>query len=182
MIDAHLYAGRFLIALPELSQDFFSTTVTLLVEHSSDGAFGLVINRPTNATLSQLLPDVASSAANLPVLIGGPVEQDHLYFLHSSDRQYAQSKRINDDISLTTSSELVDDLSCGTSPEHTLALLGYAGWSPSQLEQELVSDVWLVAPFDRDIVFSTPYADRPFAAAQKMGIDLNLIRSDPTRH
>ena len=83
---------------------------------------------------------------------------------------------------MTTSTELLDDLSKGHAPEHVVALMGYAGWTADQLENEVGQDVWLLAPFDKDVLFATPLEKRPLFAAQNMGVDLNLIVGDTRQH
>ena len=175
--------SNFLIALSSLEGGYFEDTITLLIEHSASGAFGVIVNKPAATDLSDL------SAANfdlpklaLPVLLGGPVEQDHLYFLHSTERHYPQTISINSEISLSTSRELLQDLSKPCTPEYVLPFLGYAGWRAGQIEFEIKQGAWLIAPFEKNIVFSTPYSERTTAAAKQMGIDLNLLINDLNEH
>ena len=121
--------GSFLVALSELEGGFFENSITLLIEHSTSGAFGVIVNKPAEIDLSALFTaDFELPNLELPVLLGGPVEQDHLYFLHSTERQYPQTVSINSEISLTTSREILNDLSKPCAIEHVLPLLGYAGW------------------------------------------------------
>ena len=175
--------GSFLIALSELEGGFFENSITLLIEHSTSGAFGVIVNKPTAIDLSALFTaDFELPNLELPVLLGGPVEQDHLYFLHSTERQYPQTVSVNSEISLTTSREILDDLSKPCAIEHVLPLLGYAGWRAGQLEFELKQGAWLIAPFAKEIVFSTPYSERTTRAAQQIGIDLNLLINDLNEH
>ena len=177
------FGGKFLIALPSLQGDFFQRTITLLIDHSSSGAFGLVINKTADISLSDLVStELSLPPAPFPILLGGPVEQDHLYFLHSTEKSYADSYCVNDDVTLTTSAELLDDLSQGQAPENVMALIGYAGWAAGQLENEISQDAWFIAPFDKDVLFSTPLAERPTTAARNMGVDLNLIIGDARQH
>ena len=179
----NFFGGNFLVALPCVQGNFFQRTITLLIDHSSSGALGLVINKAANINLSDLVSDDFDlPSVELPVLLGGPVEQDHLYFLHSTERTYTDSYCINKDVTLTTSTELLDDLSKGHAPEHVVALMGYAGWTADQLENEVGQDVWLLAPFDKDVLFATPLEKRPLFAAQNMGVDLNLIVGDTRQH
>ena len=181
-MEGSFWRANFLVALPSLQEDFFQRTITLLIDHSSSGALGLVINKAADINLSDLVSDDFDLASvELPVLLGGPVGQDNLYFLHSTERSYTDSYCINKDVTLTTSKELLDDLSKGHAPEHVVALMGYAGWAADQLEHEIGQGVWLTAPFDKDVIFATPLEKRPLFAAKKMGVDLNLIVSD-TRH
>ena len=175
--------SNFLIALPGLAEGLFKNTITLLIEHSASGAFGMIINKLAETDLSDLTAaDFELPRFEMPVLFGGPVEQDHLYFLHSTERTYPQTIHINKEVSLTTSRELLQELSKSYAPEYVLPLLGYAGWGAGQLEFEIRQGAWLVAPFEKEIIFRTPYSERRTAAAQKMGIDLNLIVNDPNKH
>lgn len=164
--------------------DYFSHTVTLLIEHNHDGAFGLVVNRPLETNLGDLLTEQEFEFAHdlhgeIPLLESGPVEQNRLFFLHSSDSHYSNSVKINDEVSLCTSLDLLRATSDGQGPENVVAGLGYAGWSGGQLENEIKADVWLVTPYLHKAVFDSPYEDRPRIAAESIGIDLNLISPTP---
>lgn len=173
-------SGQLLVSLPSMQGDYFSHSVTLLIEHNEDGAFGLVINKPIDGELSDLLEgDDPLKGQHVALLESGPVERNRMFFLHSSDRTYESSLAINDDVTLTTSLDLIDAVASLSGPQHIFAGLGYAGWSGGQLEDEIRRDVWLVTPFGRDIMFDIPFEDRPEAAARSIGIDLNLISPTP---
>ena len=173
-------AGQLLVSLPTMQGDYFSQSVTLLIEHTPEGAFGLVINRPLEATLADLLRDHdVDCEADVTLLESGPVEQNRLFFLHSSECRYESSVAINDDVVLSTSPDLLDALTAGQGPANVLAGLGYAGWGGGQLEEEILADVWLVTPYQHEIMFDTPFEQRPAAAAKAIGIDLNLISPNP---
>ena len=167
--------GMFLVSMPALKGDYFHQSVTLLIEHNRDGAFGLVINIPTSMNLGELFPEIERT--NTGVLEGGPVEQDRIFFLHSPDMHYENSLIINPEVTLTTSTSLIDDLAIDKSPEKILAMLGYAGWGANQLENEILADAWLVTPFSASILYPTNHQQKPQDAAKSMGIDLNLIGS-----
>ena len=168
------------MSLPTMQGDYFSHTVTLLIEHNRNGAFGLVINKNLNADLAALLGNqVTSCPPNITVLESGPVEQNRLFFLHTTEAMFEGSVGIADKFALTTSLDIVDAMSVQRGPENILAGLGYAGWSGGQLESEIQADVWLVIPYRRDIVFNIPFEERPEAAAMSIGVDLNLISPTP---
>lgn len=168
--------NHFLVALSgaPLSGDYFAGSLSLLIDHNDDGTFGLMINRPVDISIGALLPDLAD-CTDCPVFEGGPVEQDHLFFLHSSDRCYPETVRVSDDICLTTSAALIDDLAHDRGPRLRMAVLGYAGWGHHQLEQELARSTWLLTPTRSDIVFTAPVAERRAMAGQLLGVDVNLI-------
>jgi putative transcriptional regulator len=171
----HSLKGEFLVSMPALKGDYFRESVIFLIEHNEEGAFGLVINKPVTIALADILPQLEDVRCNVSVLEGGPVEQDRIFFLHTPDKQYEASLPINPEISLTTSPDLIADLARGDSPEKIIAIIGYAGWGGAQLEGEIVSDAWLVTPFDSRILFSDNHTKKPQQAASKMGVDINLI-------
>lgn len=180
MSDFSSLRGQLLVSLPSLRSDYFAHTVTLLIEHNRDGAFGLVVNRPLDATLAELLADHdIECTADVPLLESGPVERNRLFFLHSSDMKYEASLSVNKHVTLSASLDVARDASRDKGPEHLLAGLGYAGWSGGQLEHEIKRDVWLVTPFQKELLFVTPFKERPEAAARLIGVDLNLISPVP---
>ena len=177
--------GQLLVSLPTMQGDYFSQTVTLLVEHNNDGAFGLIVNRPLNANLGELLANhnefnFASDLIDIvPLLETGPVDQNRLFFLHSNETDVGDSVAINEEISLSTSPNLLRNVSRHQGPAEIIAGLGYAGWSAGQLENEIKSNVWLLTPYVHEAVFNSSYKDRPQIAANSIGIDLNLIAPTP---
>lgn len=168
------FKNQFLIALPSLSGDYFQHSMTLLVDHTKEGAFGLMINRPLEQSLHAVFPDLPPHV-QCPLLEGGPVERDKLFFLHRGDRTFESTFAIGDDISLTTSRDLVDQLHAGDMPEPIIAILGYAGWGANQLEKELGENTWLLTPAGADIIFEVEPAQRAAVAARQLGVDINLI-------
>ena len=160
--------------------DYFSHTVTMVIEHNRNGAFGLVINKTLDVDLVELLGNqIARCPPNITVLESGPVGQNRLFFLHTKETMFESSISINDNLAMTTSLDILDAISDQRGPDNILAGLGYAGWSGGQLENEIQTDVWLVVPYIDDIVFNVPFDKRPEAAANSIGVDLNLISSTP---
>ena len=171
-----LFHNHFLISLSRLAGDYFQDTVTLIVEHNADGAFGLVINRPLNITLDSLIEELPEDSS-ADVLEGGPVEQTRLFFLHSSEKGYPGSLDTGLGILLSSSDALIEDIKNRRGPKNVLPVLGYAGWGPGQLENELIEDAWLITPATKEILFETPYKEKATKAASQLGIDLNLYQS-----
>ncbi len=183
MIEPSYLTNQFLIAMPTLADPNFFQTVTYISEHNASGALGLVINRPLNLTLGQLLehlqivtdrPDLAA----LPIYHGGPVQPEQGFVVHSPVGHWGATLRVTDDIGITTSRDILQAVARGEGPEHLLVTLGYAGWGPGQLEQELAENAWLSSPADFDILFHTPSDQRWLAAAALLGIDLNLLSAN----
>jgi len=167
------FKNQFLVSLPGLRGDYFQNSISLLIDHNAEGAFGLVINHPLENKISDILPELG--LFDFPVFLGGPVQQDRIFFLHPKGEQFEATLEISDEISLTTSADFVEAMKQGSAPPKTIALLGYAGWGAEQLEQELIENVWLLTPASGRIVFDEPYEKRASEAARLMGIDLNLI-------
>ncbi|MEW6585567.1 MAG: YqgE/AlgH family protein [Nitrospirota bacterium] len=176
-IDIKNLTGTFLIAVPALRDPNFERTVTLICDHTGDGAFGLVVNR---ILLSSFLPlreglDIQECILDLPVHYGGPVKPEQGYILYASTDIYYPSIKILDGLFLTTAKEILVDIAAGKGPDKFLFTLGFAGWAPGQLEEELMADSWLVAPADSKIIFDTAVNERWKAAAGSIGVDLSRM-------
>ncbi len=171
---------HFLIAMPSLADPNFSRTVTYICEHSEEGAMGIVINRMTDLQLADILAQmgvesVRPEAAEIPIYNGGPVQGERGFVLHDGKRRWDSTMPISDDVSITTSRDILEALAHGEGPDAFLIALGYAGWQAGQLESELADNAWLSGPADRQILFQTPSTDRWQAAASLLGVDLNLL-------
>lgn len=174
MSETQSFKNQFLIALPSLAGDYFQHSITLLIDHNELGAFGVMVNRPVEHDLHDVFPQLPEHI-HCPLLEGGPVEQDKLFFLHRSNETFDSTIAVSSDISITTSEDLVEKLHQGDMPAPLLAILGYSGWGVDQLEQELGENIWLLAPVDPDIIFDTEPEKRAALAARQLGVDLNLI-------
>lgn len=176
-------SGHLLIAMPSLQDANFSKTVTYICEHNDKGALGIVINRPLDIELADVLkqmelqisdPDVAS----LPVFLGGPVQEQRGFVLHTPLQAWDSTLAVGEHIGLTTSRDILVDMSQGRGPGQSLVALGYAGWGAGQLEHELMQNAWLHGPADNAILFELPAEQRWQAAADKLGIDINLLTAN----
>ena len=175
--------NQLLIAMPGMADPNFSTTVTLVCEHNDDGALGIIINRPLTLKLAGLfeqlsVDDPDPSAANNPVLSGGPVGTERGFVLHGPDHSYENTLAVSDEIQLTLSRDVIDAMASGKGPDKSLIALGYAGWEAGQLENEMLANSWLSVPATPELVFDTPFAERWDSAARTLGIDIAQISSD----
>lgn len=171
---------HFLIAMPHMADPTFSQTLIYLVEHSQDGAMGLVVNRPSGLNLSdvleQLRPEQTPSALchTLPIFSGGPVQTDRGFVLHPSDEQFQATLDLGE-LGMTTSQDVLFAIADGHGPKRHLVALGYAGWDAGQLEAELADNVWLSCPAQSHILFDLPHEQRLDAAAASLGVTLSLL-------
>jgi putative transcriptional regulator len=176
--------NHFLIAMPRLADANFARSVTLICEHTGEGAMGLVINRATDLTLgdvfAQLEIDVAgnSEVSVRPVFLGGPVQNNRGFVLHEPLGHWESTIAITDSIGVSTSRDILEAIARQQGPAQTLVAIGYAGWSPGQLEREIVENSWLHCPADRAILFEVPPADRWQAAATLAGVDLARLSGE----
>ena len=150
--------GQLLIASPQVTEAVFSHTVILIVQHTDQGALGIVINQPfEEKTIASLLdafgkPD-ASVQGNVQVFAGGPMEPGVGFIIHTVDYHRAETQPIDSHIALTASVEVLRDMGHGKGPKKSLVALGYAGWGPGQLEVELARHDWLTIPEDPALIF-----------------------------
>ena len=183
MDEANSLSNHFLIAMPTLDDPNFHHTTTYICEHNDDGALGVVINRPLEIQLGEILVhmDITTdieAIRNQAVYMGGPVQSDRGFVLHEPVGNWEATLKVTDTIGITSSRDILDDIAKGEGPEHAIITLGYAGWGAGQLEQELADNTWLSGPASSKIVFETPSEERWLAAAALLGIDLNLLSSD----
>jgi len=175
--------NQFLIAMPGLEDPNFFHSVTYICEHNKDGAMGLVINRPMNMQLGEILEhidirDASIEARQIPLYLGGPVQQERGFVLHMPLGNWEATLQVTDRIGITSSLDILDAIAHDTGPEHCLVSLGYAGWGAGQLEQELADNAWLSGPADPDILFKKPDEERWKAAAATLGVDLDLLSGE----
>jgi putative transcriptional regulator len=175
--------NHFLIAMPGLRDPNFSRTVTYICEHSDQGAMGIVINRPMDIRLGEVLSQLDIDSDDPRVLgatvyLGGPVQPERGFVLHSAGEPFESTLTITPDISVTTSRDVLEAIAAGRGPQHSLIALGYAGWAAGQLEDEISANSWLSGPADDHILFRMPNEARWLAAAQLLGVDLNLLSGE----
>lgn len=126
---------------------------------------------------STALADSNNSLEQL-VLSGGPISQHRGFVLHSSQSGWNSSLTLSKELMITTSKDILMALGTEKAPEQFMVTLGYAGWGPGQLEQELQANSWLTAPADSEILFNTPIEQRWKKSTEKLGIDLAHLSSD----
>lgn len=175
--------NHFIIAMPNLMDDNFNQTVTYICEHNDNGCFGLVINRKIDVTFDEVIqqmkiPASESTSHDTPIYHGGPVQQERGFILHQTAGEWDSSLKINDKMALTTSRDILEAIAHNEGPEQAIIALGYAGWSPGQLEQEIANNVWLNCPAEDQIIFNIATEKRWQAAADLLGVDLKLLSSD----
>ena len=169
---------RFLISMPDLRGSYFGDTLTYLCRHDENGAFGLVVNRPLDLTLTDLLGQLDMPTEGAPDRVaveGGPVEPRRGFVLHTSDKEYDSSEPAGDGLLLSYDRDVLAAIGAGEGPGKYLVALGFAGWGAGQLEQELSENVWLTGPSSKEVIFDAAFDSRLNDAAAAIGVDLRLL-------
>jgi putative transcriptional regulator len=186
------FANQFLIAMPGMVDDNFAGTVVYLCDHTTNGAMGLVINRPTDVNLGDVFDKLdlkleIQPKASEPVYFGGPVQTDRGFVLHEQSREehtthYSSSLRIPGGLAMTTSKDVLQEVAEGYGPKRFLMTLGYAGWSAGQLEDEIARNGWLNvnAPMEEliHIIFETPDEYKYQNVLGLLGVDVGFLSSE----
>jgi len=174
---------HFLVAMPAMQEGFFAGTVTYICEHNENGALGIVVNRPINLSLEELLDQISipleqPKLAKVPVHFGGPVQTERGFILHETHGNWESSLLINDRLALTTSKDILEALAIGRGPRNIIVSLGYAGWDQGQLEHEISENTWLTMPASEHILFDLPAEERLAAAMGLLGVEYASLAED----
>ncbi len=176
--------GNFLVATNQMYDPRFMKCVILICAHDPvDGAMGLVVNQPlADFSMFDVFKNLDMAVADIPlppVFFGGPVDGESAFILHSDDYTADQSQRVMDQVYLSRDPRLLLDVVNGKGPDHYLFALGYAGWGPGQLEQELCGEGWLTLPAAATDLFPRPAGSMWKEVAAKHGIDIALYADIP---
>ncbi|SFR58705.1 putative transcriptional regulator [Yoonia tamlensis] len=169
--------GKLLIAMPAMDDPRFAHSVIYMCSHSDDGGMGLIVNKPqVNLQFSDLLEQMGINKApgvrDIRVHFGGPVDQARGFVLHSNDYTAATGTlEVADEISMSATLDVIEDIASGAGPRTSLLALGYAGWAPGQLESEIAQNGWLTCDARSDIVFGRANEHKWVGALKLMGID-----------
>ena len=174
MEETNVLSNHFLVAMPQLNDSTFAKSVVYISEHDVKGALGIIVNRPLALTIGKVLehlniPIDQLEIANHPVLMGGPIGQEHGFIVY----EHQATEGIQ--ILMSASKEMLHDIAKNKGPADFLITLGYAGWEAGQLEKEITRNDWLVVPFNRKILFETPLKGRWRKAAALIGVDVNQL-------
>lgn len=169
--------GSFLLSTPQMPDPRFAKQVIYICSHGHEGAVGIAINKPNplisldEVLLSYNLPVPANM--NASVYIGGPVEPQSAFILYPSNYVTDEQLEVSSTVYLSRNTKVLTDIANERGPEKFLFAVGYAGWGPGQLEQELVAQGWLIIPAQDTIIFDVPDADKWSQAASLYGIDIS---------
>ena len=179
-------SGSFLIASPQLMDPIFYKSVIYLISHRKEGAMGIVINQPIIETkLKNICSSVTSEGLkenfpikDIPITLGGPVDTKKGFVLHTREFKDETTIKVGQNIFLTSNISILKSIVKGDGPKNSLFALGYAGWTPGQLESEISKNGWLVAPGNPELIFKCRIEERWNKAIKSIGINPNLLNSE----
>ena len=172
--------GQFLLAMPGLQDPNFFRTISIICEHNSQGAVGVVINRVHDSLagediFKELKIDYSSHVASIPIHIGGPVHVGEIFIIHGEPFNWDSSLMITPWLAMSNTRDIVEAVALAKGPKSFLFTLGCAGWGPGQLESEIKENSWLTHPVLEDIVFDLPVNQRWEEGMKRIGIDPMLL-------
>lgn len=172
--------NQLLIAMPGMMDSRFSKSVSVIARHTEDGSLGLVINQQTKTSLADLFEHLNiesddESFKTTRVFNGGPVQPEQGFVLHNTDQEWESTLNITEDLAVTTSRDILDDIALHEGPDKYMVCLGCASWEAGQIERELLENTWLTCETDSAIIFDTPLETRWYAASKLLGIDVRLM-------
>ncbi|PJD90482.1 MAG: YqgE/AlgH family protein [Legionella sp.] len=175
-------ANNLLIAMPSLHDPHFEKSVIYVCEHQDQGSVGLIINRPLEFPLGLVfeqlnIEPIRLEQNRLPLLYGGPVQPERGFVIHKQIGGWRSSLFLQDEVTVTTSNDIIRAIAQDTGPKDVLVTLGYAGWNEKQLEQEVMDNTWLVCPYKAEILYEIPFELRWEYAGTTLGINMNQLVS-----
>lgn len=177
-IEAINLKGHFLVAMPHMSDPNFHRAVVLVCDHSPEGAMGLVVNRPLPCCLKEVLAGLeiqGSGGKDALAHYGGPVEPQIGFLLYTGGPAYDHSLDVTGGVRLGTTLNILEEIALDQGPEKFFFALGYSGWGPGQLDEEIKRNDWLVIPASEKIVYDLPYEERWDAAIRILGISPEML-------
>ncbi|MFT4059001.1 MAG: YqgE/AlgH family protein [Legionella sp.] len=180
MATINSLANHLLIAMPSLHDPNFEKTVIYICEHREEGAVGLIINRPMQFPLSVVFDQLEIEPINieyshLPLMFGGPIQPERGFVMHKEFGEWRSSLFLQEDVTVTTSNDIIRAIAKDEGPKEILVTLGYSGWVENQLEKEILDNVWLVCPYRSEILYEVPFEDRWEYAGTTLGIKMNQL-------
>lgn len=177
------FTDHFLIAMPNMLDPNFAGALAYICDHGEQGALGVVVNRPIDLDLRTLFAQIGlelddETLGKAQVYYGGPVQVERGFVLHRPVGDWGSTLTINNRLGLTTSKDILEATARHEGPRELLITLGYSGWGPGQLEDEIKQNAWLTVEANPDVIFALPAEQRFSAAMQLLGIDLSMLSED----
>lgn len=175
-------ANHLLIAMPSLDDPNFTKSVIYVCEHHIQGTVGLIINRPMHYPLGLVFDQLHIEPKrvennHLPLLFGGPLQPERGFVIHRPFGVWRSSLILGEDVTVTTSNDIIRAIAQDTGPKDVLVTLGYVGWREKQLDEEVMENKWLVCPYRSELLYEVPFTERWEYAGLTIGVKMNQLTS-----
>src|SRR5688572_25573324 len=173
------FSPSLLLSMPQMQDPNFARTVVLLCDYGPEGAFGLVVNRPTDLVASEMvrLEPPVTRKSEMRLFFGGPVQQERGWILLPDPPAEPDYRTIREGIYLTASPEVLRRVLENPAPARARVLAGYAGWGPGQLDEELAQSAWLISDVQADLIFDVDPAQMWDTAIRRLGADPSALQT-----
>lgn len=175
-----MLANNLLVATPLHGNPLFEKAVIYVCEHQIQGAVGLIINRPMQFPLGLVFDQLKIEPIHVeinrrPLLFGGPIQPERGFVIHRPLGGWRSSLALREDVTVTTSNDIIRAIAQDVGPKDALVALGYVGWRENQLDKEIVDGSWLVCPYKAEILYEVPFEERWGYAGLTMGVKMNQL-------
>lgn len=182
MTLATTLTNHLLVATGQLSNTEYHKSVVYVCEHHIHGTVGLIINRPLQYPLGIVFDQLhitpnREEQNHLPLLFGGPLQPERGFVIHKPYGEWKSSLILRDDVTITTSSDIIRALAKDDGPKNSLVTLGYVGWGENQLEEEVIKNAWLICPFNSELLYEVPFDKRWEYAGLSIGVHMDQLIS-----
>ncbi|MCZ6533317.1 MAG: YqgE/AlgH family protein [SAR324 cluster bacterium] len=167
------FKPQILVAMPSLQDGYFDKSVIYLCDYNASGAMGFVVNSPSSTTVDELLSELGMKSfeeQKKQILIGGPVQPELCWVVHSSDYECSSSTTLGDDLAISAAQEVLTGIADGNAPNEYILGVGYAGWGPGQLDREIEEDAWWLAEMNLRSVLEHSHESRWDAVMNHLGL------------
>ena len=174
------YRGFLLAAMPSLDGTTFERSVIYVCEHQPEGAVGLIINQPLHYSLRFMFDQLQihsddAKQKNQPLLFGGPIQPERGFVIHRPFGEWRSSLLLADDVTITTSNDIIRAIANNKGPSDVLVILGFVAWGEGKLDQEIKDNQWLVCPYQPELLYETPFEERWKKAPESLGVHVNQL-------
>tara|TARA_Y100000816_G_scaffold78080_1_gene53084 strand:+ start:2122 stop:2679 length:558 start_codon:yes stop_codon:yes gene_type:complete len=175
--------NKYLYFIQKDNEDsYFSKSLILICKNDSSGSFGLIVNKPIKISLNDFSlksdEELEILLNDERVFLGGPVSPFSPFILHSLDKEYEETTKIDRNLGLSSNTDVIQSILKKEFPNKFIVAFGYTGWSKGQLEDEIKQGTWVVLPAKKDLIFSTPNNDKINEISKISGFDINLVSNN----
>lgn len=174
-------SGKVLIATPYMPEGMFSRSLIYMLSHTQEGSMGLIFNRLVNhirmKSFFQITNDQSSNNTIMPIYLGGPVEHDRGFFLHSDDYEENLLMKFQNHLAVSSNAQISHDIASGNGPKNSLFIIGYTSWKAGQLENEIKNNLWMVTNCSTEFIFADNPENKWHNALHNLGVKESHLAS-----